>query len=90
MTTVPQVYPTRFPNYAHETREPTQIVCPGCRELVVTRVVTKAGKAAYTSAIAIGIIIPILFWTPFCTKSKCRDFKHYCPSCGMKVGEKEA
>ena len=80
--------PVRIPNYAHNESEPVMVVCPCCKERVVTEVVRTPGKATYAAALLICVITPILAWIPFCTKKKCKDVRHYCPSCGMKLGKK--
>ena len=83
------LHPIRIPNYAHNISDPVTIVCPCCKEMVVTEVIRSSGKATYVSALLLCAINPLIAFIPFCAKKKCKDVRHYCPNCGMKVGKKK-
>lgn len=87
--TQPNMVPVRIPNYAHNISDPITIVCPCCREMVVTSVTRSSGKATYISAMLLCAINPMVAFIPFCAKKKCKDVRHYCPNCGMMVGKKK-
>ena len=57
--------------------------------MVITQVVRSSGKATYISALILCAIQPLLAFVPLCSKKRCKDVKHFCPNCGMNVGEKK-
>lgn len=67
---------------------PEQVLCPQCRETVVTRLEYKSGLTTWISSIAAGIfgwfICACLF--PFCCKCS-KDIQHICPNCGNTIAE---
>lgn len=65
--------------------EPTSMVCPSCRERIVTKVRYEAGTKTHLFA----LLICLVFWpcvcVPYCVDS-CNNANHYCPNCGSFIG----
>ncbi|XP_055837334.1 lipopolysaccharide-induced tumor necrosis factor-alpha factor homolog [Episyrphus balteatus] len=66
--------------------EPSNVVCPTCRQQILTRVESKASTKTHL----IALILCILGCCPcacclYCTKCA-RNVEHYCPSCNAFIG----
>lgn len=70
-------------------RHSTSVVCPSCRQNVLTRVSHEAGLLTFCASGALCFFFFPLFWLPCCVPG-CKDAVHYCPNCGAVVGTSSA
>ena len=69
--------------------KPVQCTCPHCNAVIVSRIERKTGLLVW---LIFGILLLFGCWLgccliPFCV-TDIKDVEHYCPQCGMLIGER--
>ncbi|XP_055686903.1 lipopolysaccharide-induced tumor necrosis factor-alpha factor homolog [Lutzomyia longipalpis] len=84
-TTQPQVIHT-IVNNPPVGPDPSTIVCPSCRQQVITRLdYETTTKTHIMAAILCAFVCWPCAWIPYVMDS-CKNANHYCPSCGAFIG----
>lgn len=65
---------------------PVGCECRNCHKQIVTRTEKQNGSCTWIAVIILVILFWPLAWLP-CCMDDCKDTVHYCPSCGMNLGE---
>ncbi|KAJ2770099.1 hypothetical protein IWQ57_002814, partial [Coemansia nantahalensis] len=72
-------------SYVQTNKAPAYIVCPHCRQSILTKVTTKTGARTVVAAAAIFIAYWPLAFIPFVAKPLKKKV-HVCTRCGYKIG----
>ncbi|KAJ2817871.1 hypothetical protein IWW50_006015, partial [Coemansia erecta] len=73
-------------SYVHNNKKSACLVCPQCKQHVLTQVKTRAGARTVVAAAAIFAVYWPLAFIPFVAKPLKRKV-HVCPRCGHKIGK---
>lgn len=65
--------------------EPWNIVCPNCRQNVVTRMEVDVSSRTHLGALVLCLVFWPIFWIPY-VMDKCKDKNHYCSECDSYIG----
>ena len=84
----PRIVAPPKPNFG---RDPINMECNYCHQLVTSKVRSKVGAAAWATsgiicASALLLLFPLLCVCIPCCIPSLRDHTHYCPSCGQVLG----
>ena len=77
---------TVSPGIAQFSDFPVSMVCPHCRNQVVTVVSYEPGNLTWLACFGLFFFTLCCFWIPFCIKSM-KDVVHRCPRCGFVLGK---
>ena len=69
--------------------QPCSLVCPNCRQQIITRTVQRDGLLVWGSCAVLALLGCIFgcCLIPFCVP-ECKDVEHYCSNCNVLLGER--
>ncbi|KAJ1848634.1 hypothetical protein LPJ70_000929, partial [Coemansia sp. RSA 2708] len=73
-------------SYVHNNKKAASLICPNCKQQVLTQVKTKPGARTVVAAAAIFAVYWPLAFIPFIAKPLKRKV-HVCPRCSHKIGK---
>uniref|UniRef100_A0A0G4HWC8 LITAF domain-containing protein n=1 Tax=Chromera velia CCMP2878 TaxID=1169474 RepID=A0A0G4HWC8_9ALVE len=69
----------------HLDDQPMHMICPQCKQRMVTNVTYEAGNTTWLACCLLGVFCFPFCCIPFCC-DKCKDCTHYCSACNVRIG----
>jgi len=88
-TMIIQHPPVQVINPVVFSRHPVQMTCPGCHQVVQSRVSYEIGTGTWVIAGVIGLATGCMCCFLACLIDACKDAIHACPSCHAILGRKD-